>query len=329
MCRVSGGVCRAETRNPKHEKRKNRPYITSIYQMFGRFFYWNFFQFKICFTFALRKSTQHTNFFTQSFFLNFMSNIPTKIDRVLQEGYEFRFGDYISKGFDLVNKNLGGFIGYGLVYLLISLVVAMIPVLGQIAGLIIGPALLAGFYHVANQVDRGEQTVFGDFFKGFDKLGNLFLTSLLTGLIVVVAAIPGLIVLFTSGLSLTSFMTDEPEINMSMIIVGVLLMLIPLMYLAVSYLFAPMLVWFYDLKPWDAMETSRKLVGKNWGIIFGFALVMGIIASLGVVLLGVGLLYTMPAYICANYAAFADITRLNEDDESNSADLIDHFVPQS
>lgn len=259
-----------------------------------------------------------------------MSNIPAKIDRVLQEGYEFRFGDYISKGFDLVNKNLGGFIGYGLVYLLISLFVAMIPVLGQIAGVIIGPALLAGFYHVANQVDRGNPTVFGDFFKGFDKLGNLFLTSLLTGLIVVVSAIPGLIVLFTSGFSITSLMMGEPaEENTSMIVVGVLLMLIPALYLGVSYLFAPMLVWFYDLKPWDALETSRKLIGKNWGIFFGFMLVMGIIASLGLLLLGVGLLYTMPAYLCANYAAFADVTRLNEGDEDRSADLIDHFVPQS
>lgn len=258
-----------------------------------------------------------------------MSNIPAKIDRVLQEGYEFRFGDYISKGFDLVNKNLGGFIGYVLVYLLISMVVGLVPILGQIAGFIIGPALLAGFYHVANRVDRGEQTAFGDFFKGFDKLGNLFLTSLLTILIVFVTAIPGGIVIFTSGLSLTSFMMDEPEINMSMIIVGALLMLIPLMYLTVSYLFAPMLVWFYDLRPWDALETSRKLVGKNLGIILGFVLVMGIIASLGILLLGVGLLYTIPAYLCATYAAFADITRLNEDDEAGSADLIDHFVPQS
>ena len=260
-----------------------------------------------------------------------MSNIPAKIDRILQEGYDFRFGDYISKGFDLVNKNMGGFIGYTLVYLLISILIGLIPILGQLAGFIIGPALLAGFYHVAHQVDLGAPTVFGDFFKGFDKLGNLFLTSLLTALVVIGACIPGIIILFTSGLSISSFvMGAAPEdLNTTMIIVGMLLMLVPAMYLAVSYLFAPMFVWFYDLKPWDAMETSRKLIGKNWGIFFGFAIVMGLITSLGILLLGVGLLYTVPAYLCANYAAFADVTRLHEDDETGATDLIDHFVPHS
>lgn len=259
-----------------------------------------------------------------------MSNISAKIDRILQEGYNFRFGDYISKGFELVNKNLGGFVGYAVTYLLISTVISFVPILGQIAGLVIGPALMAGFYHVAHRVDLGEMPAFNEFFKGFDKLGNLFLTSFLTALIIIGSAIPGIILLFTTGFSMTDIILGGSEdVNSTMIIVSVLLMLIPAMYLGVSYAFAPMFVWFYNLQPWNAMETSRKVVGKNWLSMFGFSLVVGLIAALGILLIGVGLLYTLPACMCAVYAAFADITGLLEADETEGSDVIDHFVPQS
>ena len=61
---------------------------------------------------------------------------------------------------------------------------------------------------------------------------------------------------------------------------------------------------------WQAMETSRKLVRKEWLGIFGLILVLGIINLLGVLAFGAGVLFTLPITYCAMYVAFRDIVGL-------------------
>jgi hypothetical protein len=257
-----------------------------------------------------------------------MPNLPSKIARVIENGYSFLFGSYISRGFEILNRNVGLFIGYFLVYILISVCMQVIPIIGPLAGLIIGPPLAAGIFIVANKVATGEYAQFNDFFKGFEKLGNLFLAGLLVGLIIFAAMIPGLIVAGTSfyGLIIGNI-TPEEIFTSSTFWLGILLMALPAMYLGISYVYAPMLVWFYNMDVWPAMEASRKIVAKNWFSHLGFLFVLGIISMAGFLLLGIGILYTVPAIKCALYAAFADITGLEEDDASASDDMIDHFVP--
>ena len=40
----------------------------------------------------------------------------------------------------------------------------------------------------------------------------------------------------------------------------------------------------------------------------------------------IGLLYTVPAVMIANYAAFAHITQLNKEDEEEKGNLLDHLI---
>jgi uncharacterized membrane protein len=58
------------------------------------------------------------------------------------------------------------------------------------------------------------------------------------------------------------------------------------------------------------MEASRKLITKNWFSFFGFGLVLFLINLGGALLLGVGLLVTIPISACAVAAAYADIVGL-------------------
>lgn len=269
-----------------------------------------------------------------------MAYLPSKIEQIIENGYEFRLGEYISRGFDIMNRNAGLFIGYFLTYFAISIVLAVIPFIGGLASMVIAPALSIGTIIVAQKTDVGESVDFNDFFKGFNKLGNLFLVSLLAGLIAIAAALPGIILLIYAGISSFNELRGLGEIGEPdellngvfaiflnpMLWVGFLAALIPAIYLTISYLYAPMLVYFYNMEPWPAMEASRKLVKNHWGITFLFLIVLGLIGIAGFIVL-VGILYTVPATQCATYAAFADITRLNEADDENQDDLIDHFVP--
>ena len=261
-----------------------------------------------------------------------MADYPHKIQRIIDEGYEFNFGDYISKGFNLVQKNLGGYIAFFLLISIGSLIVGLIPFIGALALWVLTPALSIGPFHVAHRLDKGEEPSFNDFFKGTDKLGDLFVTMLLTALIIAACVIPAMLVFgfstFTMMDTYGGAYGDVDYSGMGTAVITMFICMIPAMYFGISFMWAPQLVWFYNMRPWDAMVASRKLIGRNFWIFLAFIFVAGIIASLGILLLFIGLLFTYPAMICMQYAAFADVTELLSEEDDNAEDrILDHFAP--
>ena len=80
-----------------------------------------------------------------------------------------------------------------------------------------------------------------------------------------------------------------------LILVGTLLLVLPGIYLAVSYQLALPLVADKGLSPWEAMETSRKTVTHKWFTFFGLGLVAGLATAGSVFLLGIPLIWVLPA----------------------------------
>jgi len=80
-----------------------------------------------------------------------------------------------------------------------------------------------------------------------------------------------------------------------MVLIGTLLLVLPGIYLAVSYQLALPLVADKGLGPWEAMETSRKIVSKKWFTFFGLGLVAGLATAGSVLLLGIPLIWVLPA----------------------------------
>ena len=248
-----------------------------------------------------------------------------KIEQIIQEGYDFKFGDYISRGFEIVQKNWGGFIGYTILFFLLTMVISVIPFVGPIANtFFISPALTVGFYLVANKIWKGQNTEFGDFFKGFDYIGQLALTALVQTLILVALIIPFYIFNKDSGLvewymellnDPVGMQGSTPPLPQA----WTYWLLLPVVYFGIAYSWSYMFVVFYKMQFWDAMESSRRLFAKKWFVDLGFYVVIGIIAAAGVILLCIGLLFTVPAVYSMMYAAFEDITQLNtESDESEN-----------
>ena len=254
-----------------------------------------------------------------------------KIERILNEGYEFRLGDYISQGFQIVQKNIGGYVLYTIALLLITTVVNFIPFVGPILNqFILGPALSVGAYLVANKIRKGESTEFSDFFKGFDYVRALALTALGIFVVVMLSMLP--FVFLGGGMEIFSWYTEvlqdpmamqgtTPEVSLSLLS---FVLLLPAIYLGVAYNWAYMFVVFYGMSFWDAMEASRKLITQKWFMVFVFMIIIGLIAALGFLLLCVGALFTIPAYMCMNFSAFADVTRLDE--EGNALEEIERHL---
>lgn len=82
-----------------------------------------------------------------------------------------------------------------------------------------------------------------------------------------------------------------------LISVGILLLVLPGIYLAVGYAMALPLIVDRGMSPWEAMETSRKAIHKIWWKTAGLLLVMGLITIASMIPLGIGLIWTWPMFI--------------------------------
>lgn len=107
-----------------------------------------------------------------------------------------------------------------------------------------------------------------------------------------------------------------------------LVAIIPALFFAVSYTWGalPDLVLRYS--GMEALETSRKLVSKNFVNIVLFMIVIAIIIFAGALMCCVGLLVMFPLAMNANYLAFADAVNMQEG-SNNADDIIDHFAPNA
>jgi hypothetical protein len=239
-----------------------------------------------------------------------------KIDDLIENGYALRVSDYISGGFQMVKDNLGLFVGYTLITFIINGFAAVVP----FGALAVSAPLTAGFFLAANKINNGYELEFADFFKGFDYFGQLVVYSLIFILLFAALAVPSGLLVF----SMIAFDFNEGPAILFGLIFGLAILAV-VIYLAVSYMWAPHLILFARKKAWESMETSRNIIKQDFWNFVGFGLLLGLINIAGFLCFGVGLLYTIPASACALYLAFEDVTdmRLGNSDGYIEKHLVD------
>ena len=180
-------------------------------------------------------------------------------------------GGYLKAGWHLFKQYPGGFIGFTALTLLIQFGLGSLPKVGWLVIFIQYP-LMFGFAAVGARLKQGQSTNFSDFFEGFRN----FLTLLLLGLVTQI-----------------------------LIILGLVLLIVPGVYLMVGYILAPWFVLDRKVDFWEAMELSRRTVQHHWFHFFGLVLLIILINLLGTLAVGLGLLVTIPVSWCAITAAYA------------------------
>jgi uncharacterized membrane protein len=193
------------------------------------------------------------------------------------EKIQVKFGDWIEAGFNLYKENFA------------TLVLAAIIsfVLGSVTiGILLGP-MLAGLVLISLQLfDKsvplpGVATVF----RGFEFFLNSFLFVVFWGIAVLIgSAILGII----------------PGI-------GQLLALF-FVYVAQTYLmFGIYLIVDQKMDFWPASMQSYNVVKTNFWPFFGFAIVTGIIGSVGMIAFGIGIVLTFPIQVCILSVAYREV----------------------
>jgi hypothetical protein len=188
---------------------------------------------------------------------------------------EIDIGSAISRGWALVMANLPVLAGATLLAWAIGVGLGFLPIIGWVAGVLIGSILHAGVLYMFLRRIRGEDVQLGDMFDGFN-----------------IAPVP----LLLAGL-LVGVLTA----------IGFVLCIAPGVYLAVAYLFVLPLVIDKKLDFWPAMEVSRQVVNKHWWSVFLFAIVLVLIVCLGALAFGLGLVIAVPVVSAAAMFVYEDL----------------------
>ena len=225
--------------------------------------------------------------------------IEPSVQDLIDNGYNFDMGSYISQGWEKFKENSGAIIIPMIVYIIITFAVSALVLMivpSRMASAIsnlINIAFIpmgASFYMIAHKIWRNEETEIKDLTLGYEHWQALILGTIVTVVIV---------------------------------LVGFLALIIPGIFLAVAYSFTTMFIVLKKYEFWPAMEASRQVISKNWFQFFLFIIVLGLINLAGALCLIIGLLVTIPVSIFAMYAAFKDVVL---DKEGSEADLTDNLI---
>ncbi len=206
-----------------------------------------------------------------------MSTPEELATQYLNRNVTIDIGQCLSRGMTLVSSNLAVTIGATWLAILLAVCVHLVPVLGWIAAVVLGPALFGGVQFLMVRRLRGEPVTVGDVFAAFNS-SNAILQLMLAGLIAGV-----------------------------FVGIGTMLLVIPGIYLAVAYTFAFPLILDKHLEFWPAMELSRRVVHRHWFSVFFVVLLSAIVAFLGVLAVVIGLLVTVPIAFAAPMCAYEDL----------------------
>lgn len=214
------------------------------------------------------------------------TQVPS-IEEALSRGYDFTIGDLLSEAWQRVKGTkgiiIGGFVVFYAVLLVASFliggffgilgVVSDSPMLTVVVEMVVGifaSALaypfMAGINMIGIRRAADQPISFNDIFSHFGRTVPLVITAI---------------------------------ISMLLIYLGMILLIIPGLYLAIAYMLAIPLVVERGLSPWQALETSRKAISQHWFKVFGLFLLLGLITGISAIPLGIGLVWTIPLFTVA------------------------------
>lgn len=178
------------------------------------------------------------------------------------------------RGWELFKSRPGEFIGFTLIVFLVNTLSSSRNPLVSLAGVLLLTGLYPGYFLAAFRLASGRELRFSHFFRGFDHFLPLLLATLCVSIVVAT---------------------------------GLILLVIPGLYLAVGYMFATTLIVDNGMEFWQAMEVSRRVVTRHWFAFFGFSLMLFLVNCLGLLLLGVGLIVSVPVSACALAIAYLQV----------------------
>jgi uncharacterized membrane protein len=213
----------------------------------------------------------------------------------------------------LFMKNAVIWVVLGLVLILILFVLAIIPLVGQLASALLMPVFGGSWMMAAKKLEDGGTLEVGDLFSAFKSermtplmvVGALFLVAMVIIVgIMGVLGFGGAVGMMAGGMMGSS---KGFAAGMGVSLFAMLVGLVLFMLVTMALWFAPPLVAMRGVAPMDAMRLSFAASMKNvvpfllWGIIY---IIASIIASIP---FGLGWLVLAPVLLLTVYTSYKDV----------------------
>ncbi|QBJ87104.1 hypothetical protein DDI74_12875 [Chryseobacterium gleum] len=213
----------------------------------------------------------------------------------------FKLGEYINKGFELLKKDFGNIF----VAFLMCFIMSIIPFCGLLA--------MGNLYKYLQRLNRNQPASPGEIFD-FKDFMPCFMLQLIVFGGVLLLYIPLFAVLGISG-ALSESNEPNPMVAFFMF---------PYMFLLIGAIYYFVLKGFYIIplislkgirEVKEAWTISKIMTKGNLLSIFLFSVVVGILAQIGIIACGIGIFLTLPFLYTANYFAYEDAIQQIEYDE--------------
>lgn len=218
---------------------------------------------------------------------------------------------WIYGAFGLFNRGMGVSVGICLFSLVLSIASGIIPG-GSLLYQLFSMVFAAGLMSVAHRAHTMGYISFNDYFEGFrQQMGQLVLTAviylaLILGMTILVVIAAFVSIGIEQLMNFDAVVESDPAMALQLllwVLVGIAL-LIPLMMAA---LFAPALVFFHQVAPWEALKLSLRGCWRNFWPLTWWGILATLLLLLGAMMLLVGLLVVVPVTGYSLYVAYRDI----------------------
>lgn len=205
---------------------------------------------------------------------------------------------WIAAGWEAFKRAPGPWMGILVVFFLINLVAAFIPVVGSLAMTLLGPVFTFGWLLGARDLDAGKALTVGHLFAGFGdparnsliQLGAVQLLASAAAALLGVAAIGGMA-------------PGQLSVNP----IALLVLLIVLAPLIAVFFFAAPLVGFDRQPVGAALRLSFNATFRNWLALLIWGLLAMVLMLLGALPFGLGLLVVAPLLAASYYRLYRTI----------------------
>ena len=216
---------------------------------------------------------------------------------------------WITDGYKLFRSSPVIWIALFLIYILLSMTLSFIPVLGPILLNLLAPVFMAGFMLGCKAIEKGEELEINHLFAGFKQhtadlitVGGIYLTGIIFTVGIVYAMTGSAALLGESP----QYDAANPAEN-SKLLLPMLMALVAILPMVMAYWFAPALVIFHDAKPVDAMKQSFHACQRNMMPFLVYGLSSMALIVLSMLPFGLGLLIMIPTITASLYTSYKDI----------------------
>lgn len=194
----------------------------------------------------------------------------------------------------------------------VSVLLVLVPVVGQLALMLLGPVFLGGLYHAAKTVDDDGHLDIKMLFKGFtDKsktsslftLGAMMLAAMIIFTLIAASLLGGsLMTGYVSGIDIAAKISAGVGT-----IIGMLLLLLLQGLITMVVFYAVPLVMLDDVAPVAAVKSSFNACLINLVPLLLFGVIYLVLVYLAAIPFYLGYVVLIPVTLCAAYCSYKSI----------------------